>query len=153
MNTPKTTSDFSQLITSIQQIHTELSTQVSKAINVSLTLRNWLICMYIHEYELNCDRATYGKKLLETLAKNLKGLSNCNKRQLYRYHQFYKLYPQIVGAVSAQFKNLLPANVISQKVGTASPQLSQTTEPLVLALSYSRSSSFSSDNSNYKDCI
>jgi len=105
MNTPKTTSDFSQLITSIQQIHTELSTQVSKAINVSLTLRNWLIGMYIHEYELNgCDRATYGKKLLETLAKNLKGLSNCNKRQLYRYHQFYKLYPQIVGAVSAQFK-------------------------------------------------
>ncbi len=137
MNTPKTTSDFSQLVTSIQQIHTELSTQVSKAVNVSLTLRNWLIGMYIHEYELNCDRATYGEKLLETLAKNLKGLSNCNKRQLYRYHQFYKLYPQIAGAVSAQFKNLLPTNAITQKVGTAFPQLSQTTEPLVLALSYS----------------
>ncbi|RKZ52917.1 MAG: hypothetical protein DRR16_11515 [Candidatus Parabeggiatoa sp. nov. 3] len=52
MNTSKTTSDFNKLVISIQQIHTELSTQVSKAINVSLTLRNWLIGMYIHEYEL-----------------------------------------------------------------------------------------------------
>lgn len=133
-----TISDFSQLVANIQQIHTELSTQVSKAVNVSLTLRNWLIGMYIHEYELNgSDRAAYGEKLLENLANNLKGLSNCNKRQLYRYHQFYELYPQIVEALPAQFKNLLPANAITQKVGTAYPQLNQATESLVLALSYS----------------
>ena len=119
---PTLQNKIDNVVANIQQIHTELSTQVSKAVNVSLTLRNWLIGMYIHEYELNgSDRAAYFDTLLENLANNLKGLSNCNKRQLYRYHQFYELYPQIVEAVPAQFKNLLPANAITQKVGTASP--------------------------------
>jgi len=36
-------------------------------------------------------------------------VSNCNRRQLYRYLRFYRLYPEIVGAMSPQLKKLLPA--------------------------------------------
>ena len=36
----------------------------SRAVNISLTLRNWLIGCYIAEYELNGeDRAAYGEKV------------------------------------------------------------------------------------------
>lgn len=138
VSSPNGKMNFNELVKSIHLIHSELSAQVSKAVNLSLTLRNWLIGLYIHEYELKgCDCAGYGKKLLGNLAKSLKGLSNCNKRQLYRYHRFYEFYPQIVGTVSAQFENLLPVTVITQKVGTASPQLRQSAEKLVSCLSYS----------------
>jgi hypothetical protein len=77
-------------------------------------LRNWLIGCYIAEYELyGSDRATYGDNLLLELANRLTGLkvSNCNRRQLYRYLRFYRLYPEIVGTVSAQFKKLLPTEM------------------------------------------
>lgn len=101
-------------------------------------MRNWLIGFYIHEYELKgSDRAGYGEKLLENLAQNLKDLSNCNKRQLYRYLRFYTFYPQIVGTVSAQFENLLLINTTTQKVGTPPPQLFPSAEKLVSCLSYS----------------
>lgn len=36
------------------------------------------------------------------LAKEINEISNCNKRQLYRYLRFYQFYPQIVGALSPQ---------------------------------------------------
>ena len=56
---------FTSLIGSIQQIHDELAGQASRSVNISLTLRNWLIDCYIAEYELcGSDRATYGDNLL-----------------------------------------------------------------------------------------
>jgi type I restriction enzyme, R subunit len=46
-----------------------LRAQAGRAINVSLTLRNWLIGAYISEYELRgADRASYGENLLSELA-------------------------------------------------------------------------------------
>ena len=68
----------------------------ARAVNVSLTLRNWLIGSYIAEYELRGkDRAAYGEKLFDSLAAELSGLSvsNSNRRQLYRYLRFYRTYP------------------------------------------------------------
>jgi hypothetical protein len=42
--------------------------QASKAVNISLTLRNWLIGSYISEFELRgFDRAGYGERLLASL--------------------------------------------------------------------------------------
>ena len=39
--------DFDALVTAIQQIHDQLAAQAGKAVNISLTLRNWLIGCYI----------------------------------------------------------------------------------------------------------
>ena len=56
---------FEQLIASIRQVHDQLAAQAGRAVNISLTLRNWAIGHYIHEYEQNgSDRAQYGERLL-----------------------------------------------------------------------------------------
>lgn len=86
MNTDKRAGDFEKLVGTIRQVHDELATQAGRAVNVSLTMRNWLIGCYIGEYELHgSDRASYGDNLLTELAKRLTRLkvSNCNRRQLY----------------------------------------------------------------------
>jgi len=44
---------FEQLIASIRQVHDQLAAQAGRAVNISLTLRNWAIGHYIHEYEQN----------------------------------------------------------------------------------------------------
>jgi len=42
---------FSQLVDSIHSIHESLAARASRAVNVSLTTRNWLIGCYIQEFE------------------------------------------------------------------------------------------------------
>lgn len=127
---------FAALIQSIRQAHDELAAQASKAVNLSLTLRNWLIGYYIAEYELKGqDRAQYGDRLFSELARELRDLSNCNRRQLYRYHRLYAFYPQIVGSLPPLFKSLpIP---MPPKVGTLSPQSSLDGAQLASKLSYS----------------
>lgn len=130
--------DFNQLVAAIRHADAELSAQASHAVNVSLTFRNWLIGCYIAEYELNgADRAAYGEKVLSALADRLSDISNCNRRQLYRYLRFYRIYPQIVGALSPQFQRLLPVSVPSEKVGTVSPQSGNQGQAVLERLSYS----------------
>ncbi len=140
--------DFTALVAAIRQVDGNLAAQAGQAVNITLTLRNWLIGAYISEYELRgADRATYGESLLTELAKHLTDhkVSNCNRRQLYRYLRFYRLYPEIVGTLSAQLKELLPAGLSARKtashavvkVGTASPQLHIPPDQLIHRLSYS----------------
>lgn len=138
-----TTATFADLVNLIRQTHQELAAQANKAVNVSLTFRNWLIGRHIAEYELGGrDRAQYGEQLLTELARELKSISNCNRRQLYRYLRFYRLYPAIVGTLPPQFKNL-PAkpetteNGDETKVGAASPQSVVPVDQLISRLSYS----------------
>lgn len=123
---------FEALVSFIQHVHDQLAAQVSRAVNVSLTLRNWMIGRYIAEFELlGADRANYGDRLFSILAKRLTGLriSNCNRRQLYRYLRFYQLYPGIVGALSPQMRKLLPPEPeITKKVGTLPPQFQVASE-------------------------
>ncbi len=102
---------FEGLVRSIRGIDAELTVQVRRAVNVSLTYRNWLIGCYIAEYELRGnDRAAYGEKLLASLAAELGrfAVSNSNRRQLYRYLRFYRTYPEIVGTLSPQSRAFLP---------------------------------------------
>lgn len=69
--------NFGSLTTAIERTHVHFQEQTTKAINVSLTLRNWLIGFYIVEFEQKGeDRAKYGSKLVDSLAKKLnnKGL-------------------------------------------------------------------------------
>lgn len=133
---------FARLVESIHIVHSEAATQASRAVNLSLTMRNWLIGCYIAEYQLRGkDRAAYGEKLLDSLAAELAGLnvSNSNRRQLYRYLRFYRAYPGILGTLSPLFRSLLPKGVSSPglKVGTASPQSALTADTLLNRLSYS----------------
>jgi predicted nuclease of restriction endonuclease-like (RecB) superfamily len=130
--------DLSALVAAVRQVHDRCAAQASRAVNISLTLRNWLIGAYLHEYELRgADRARYGERLFAELADQLStaNISNCNRRQLYRYARFYRLYPEIVGALSPQLAGLLPQG--GGKVGTPSPQLPRDPENLVSKLSYS----------------
>lgn len=64
--------DFSALVVAIRQAHEQCAAQAIRAVNVNLTLRNWVIGWYIREYEQNgADRATYGDALLEKLSDQL----------------------------------------------------------------------------------
>lgn len=57
--------NFERLVDVIRQVHDELSAQASRAVNGSLTLRNWLIGLYVEEYERQgVDRVDYGDKLM-----------------------------------------------------------------------------------------
>jgi predicted nuclease of restriction endonuclease-like (RecB) superfamily len=87
--------NFDTLITSIATTDRVLQTEAVKAINKALTTRNWLIGLYIVEFEQHGeDRAEYGAKLLQKLAERLnsKGLSF---RNLKLFRQFYAEYPQL----------------------------------------------------------
>lgn len=132
--------DFDALVAAIRRVHEHVVTQVGKAVNISLTLRNWVIGAYIAEYELHGqDRAQYGEKLLPDLAARLADVSNCNRRQLYDYMRFYRTYPQIVGTASAQLQPVLPKSLTEycEKVPTVSAQLEVPPQKLINNLSYS----------------
>ncbi len=131
---------FEKLAGAIQHVHEHFSAQAIRAVNISLTLRNWLIGAYIAEYELHgSDRAKYGDRLLGELSRELRkhGISNTGRRQLYNYLAFYRTYPQIVRTMPAQFRRLLPKTIDGKKVRTPSAQLAIAPEKLVSSLSYS----------------
>src|SRR3954454_20404650 len=89
---------FENLVVSIRGVDQDLAAQAGRAVNISLSLRNWLIGCYIAEYELRgADRAQYGEKLLARLSSRLteNGVSRAEERELRRYRQFYQTYPQI----------------------------------------------------------
>jgi len=89
---------FVNLVDSIRKTHDLLSQQTHRAINIGLTLRNWIIGYYIREYEQKGeDRAQYGRKLLKSLGTELqKSLNKCySERYLRLCRQFYETYPQI----------------------------------------------------------
>ncbi len=128
---------FDLLVDAIGHVHTEMAAQASRAVNTSLTLRNWVIGFYIEEYERKgIDRASYGDKLMDVLATSLteRGVSRCDRREIYRYRLFYLTYPQIVETVTPQLLGLNETSVLaialSQKalhhgegiVETVSPQ-------------------------------
>ena len=94
--------DFPTLVNSIRQIHAHCAAQANRVVNISLTIRNWVIGGYIHHYELNgSDRAKYGDTLIDRLAGELakRNVSTCDRQRLYSYLAFFRTYPQIAGAI------------------------------------------------------
>lgn len=88
---------FEELILALEGINANLREQAIRAVNVSLTLRNWFFGFYIFEFEQNGhDRAEYGKGLLSKIADEMKTIQvpNSNERELRRYRQIYLTYPQ-----------------------------------------------------------
>ena len=95
--------NFVQLTDHIKQTHDALQTYAVKAINVGLTMRNWLIGYFIVEYEQQGeDRANYGEHLLKKIAVALlqDGMKNVSESELSRFRQFYTIYPQMLEIVS-----------------------------------------------------
>jgi len=120
--------NFEALVAEIEQTHQHFQQQAVKAVNMSLTIRNYLIGFYIVEFEQNGeDRAAYGSKLLDSLAAKLsiKGLVSA---EISRCRQFYFCYPQILGALTQEFKNLVPQHIL----GTLSQESNMGVEPSIM---------------------
>ena len=79
-----------------------------KSVNIALVERNWLIGYRIAEEELKGnDRADYGLEIIKKLSKELtkqygKGYDS---RNLYYFLNFYKLFPNILNALSSKSNN------------------------------------------------
>lgn len=136
---------FGKLVDSIHLVHGEMAAQASKAVNISLTLRNWLIGCYIQQYEQNGnDRAVYGEQLLVALSQKLKerGLERVSDRELRRYRTFARVYPQIWESVTAKFKALgIRESLVSEFDAkpireSATPKLAVPGKKLVESLSF-----------------
>ncbi|MBX7262769.1 MAG: PDDEXK nuclease domain-containing protein [Chitinophagaceae bacterium] len=87
--------DFKELIYTLQEVSRELQQGAFRAVNTSLTIRNWLFGFYIVEFEQNGkDRAEYGEFLLHRISVEMKRhkISNTNERELRRFRQFYTVY-------------------------------------------------------------
>jgi predicted nuclease of restriction endonuclease-like (RecB) superfamily len=103
--------NYGSLIEAVARAHEQAQRQATQAVNLALTLRNWLIGYHIFEYQQNGqDRAAYGEKLLDNLSRDLrkrlgKGFA---RRNLFMFRGFYVRYP-IVQSVIAQFNLNLPA--------------------------------------------
>ncbi|MGM0486077.1 MAG: PDDEXK nuclease domain-containing protein [Planctomycetota bacterium] len=137
---------FDSLVKYIGAVDEYARRDMARAVNVGLTLRNWAIGLYISRYELDGeDRAQYGDELFDRLADRLKGrgVRSSDRRQLYRYRDFYQVYPRIVEALSPEFAGLLPAPEDRKNddqpgnVGTLSPQSGPSAEKFLNSLSYS----------------
>jgi predicted nuclease of restriction endonuclease-like (RecB) superfamily len=142
--------NFEELIANVYRAHCLLQENAARAINFNLTVRNWLIGCYIVEYEQNGqDRAKYGNKLIDEMAKKLKskGLKGYSPMALRTNRTFYKTYPQIQQTVSVELQKAgmdinksFPFKV-SQIQQTASVELPEeypiSTEILLSRLSFS----------------
>jgi hypothetical protein len=65
---------FQALVDAVALVHREMTSQAGRAVNMALTLRNWLIGRHIAEFQLRgADRAEYGEAVLEHLARQLRG--------------------------------------------------------------------------------
>jgi predicted nuclease of restriction endonuclease-like (RecB) superfamily len=101
--------NFNQLIDNVYQTHCVLQQNAQNAVNQNLTVRNWLIGCYIVEFEQNGeDRAKYGTRLLEEMAKEIKskGIKGLNSRALRSCRLFYVSYPQIWRSVTAKLQQI-----------------------------------------------
>ncbi len=104
--------NFNLLIQNIKQTHNTLYSSVIKSINIHLTLRNLLTGFYIVEFEQKGeDRAEYGSKLLQNLAKKIK-IKGLTAPELSRCRQFYKIYYPILGLPPQELNNMLPKNIL-----------------------------------------
>ncbi|MCB9261657.1 MAG: DUF1016 family protein [Flavobacteriales bacterium] len=84
--------EFNNLVNSIQGINTSLREDAVRAVNMRLTVRNWLIGFYIFEFEQKGEeRASYGENLIQNLANELDD-SGLSARNLKLFRQFYLTY-------------------------------------------------------------
>jgi predicted nuclease of restriction endonuclease-like (RecB) superfamily len=99
--------NFDNLIQNITATDKVLKTEAAKAINKALTARNWLIGLYIVEFEQHGeDKAKYGSSLLQKISERLNSKS-LSYRNLRLFRQFYLEYPQLSEPIRS-YIGLLP---------------------------------------------
>ncbi|TAF77843.1 MAG: DUF1016 family protein [Bacteroidetes bacterium] len=123
--------EYKNLSLQIQETHQVLYQKAVKAVNTYITVRNWLIGCYIVEFEQNgADRAKYGAKLLQQLAKDI-AIKGLTAPELSRCRQFYQCYLEILGSLTQEFQDFLPKKIL----GSAT-QILETKNSLKLPASY-----------------
>ncbi len=135
--------NFDLLTNTILETHTSLQQSAVKAVNMHLTIRNWLIGFYIVEYEqYGEDRAKYGEGLIDALSQKLKHIKGIDRRSLFRFRTFYIYYPQVAHFLkSTTLFNTLTTSILSLPiVGLPTPLLENMpvvpAEKLLSKLSY-----------------
>jgi predicted nuclease of restriction endonuclease-like (RecB) superfamily len=129
---PASAGDFDSLVANIVQIHQQSQSFATKAVNVSLTLRNWLIGCRIVEFEQRGnDRAAYGERLLPALAERLgtAGLQRVDARELRRFRLFYTAYPQIRETVTPELLARFGAGTLQPLLHALTPSKRETPSP------------------------
>lgn len=105
---------FEGLVSQIERTNDALRNNARLVINRHVTAKAWLTGYYIVVYEQNGgDRAKYGERLLQNLAKRLGNQYALSTLKLYRL--FYLTYPQL-GSVISDYLIHIPIgqSVISQ---------------------------------------
>lgn len=98
---------FTELITTLANVHQRLSQQAIRQADQLMTLRNWLIGFHIVEYEQHGDdRATYGQNPIPKIAQAMKQqqVRGFSDRNLYLFKNFYLAYPNILQFLTAKFQ-------------------------------------------------
>ena len=128
---------FDGLVAAISTTHTNIAAQTAKAINIGLTLRNWLFGYYIHTYELHGeDRAGYGEKMFPQLAARLQttGIKRVDERELRRYRQFFVTYPQIWESLTPEFLPYMPTATLEAIRASLTPKLPEPSKSAFLPI-------------------
>lgn len=112
-----------ELSKTIQNIHFAFSRQAGRSVDIALTMRNWLIGLYIKEYEQKGkDRVEYGTNVINKLADELQNakIPSTSFTSLRQYRKFYEEYPIILEALSRRLDQFLNnqelPNIICQTV-------------------------------------
>lgn len=89
-----------------------------RQVNETLIKRNWLLGMRIQHDVLKDQRAEYGEKVVRNLSKQLtiKYGTGFSRNNLYRFIAFYKSFPEIFHAVSAESEIVPSLTGQSEKV-------------------------------------
>lgn len=107
---------FDSLFEDTCNIIEQAQNKAVRAVSIALTLRNWQLGERIAREELDgAERAGYGERVIQRLSEKLtsKYGKGYDRISLYNYIKFFRLFPEIVDAVSQQSGN----------VGAASQQL------------------------------
>ena len=99
--------NFGSLVSVIEQTHQHFQQQAVNAVNVSLTVRNWLVGYFIVTFEQKGeDRAAYGSKLLSNLAESSKNIKGFDERSFRNFRMFYKLYPHLQTCIASNLPSM-----------------------------------------------
>ena len=106
--------NFNILVENITSTHEHFQNQAFKAINRSLTLRNWIIGWYIVEFEQRGEkRAKYGSKLLSHLASQFKSIKGLDERSLRNFRTLFICYPQFFKIIQDETEKIGSAPFLS----------------------------------------
>ena len=116
--------NFNSLVQQIEYTDRALQTNARLVINRHVTAKAWLTGYYIVEYEQKGeDRAKYGEKLLQNLAKKLGKKYAFSTLKLYRL--FYLTYPQLGNCVGDFLLKLTIGQSLISQLPTLATKKSQ----------------------------